>query len=785
MQLRQTISLMSAPWKSLRFLVLLLLLLVAHPSKAANGGAVIIGVLAYRGDNAAMARWSATADYLNRHVPGHVFRLRPLGLASIESAVASNELDFVLTNPGNYTVLEARYGTTRMVTMQALSGGKNFTRFGSVVIARSDRDDLQQLDDLRDKHVMAVDENAFGGYQMALRELKKLEIDPAKDLASLRFGGFPMDNVVFAVINGDVDVGIVRTGVMEQMIGEGTLQPGQVKVLGARQSEGFSAAHSTRLYPEWPFAKLKSTPEQLAKQVAQSLLAIPADSLAARSAHIIGWTIPLDYTPVHELMKELRISPYEKHGQVTWQDVQREYWPYLAAVLIVLLSFVTATAVVVRTNRRLSHSEALLKESREFLEQKVAVRTRELQHVNDRLEKDIRLREEAEAALVRSRNVLQSLYEIAVDYSRTHEEKLLSLIALVRKHYNKKAGLLFEIGEGGLALCMSSGETEHADDIAQCLSGLSILGSPVEVPPEHSRCNERGLLAIPVVVHGHACCVLAFIGSIEGHQDLEQVDRELLMLMARWVGAEMEHNEAISEKEQHRTRLMRMARLNAVGYMASELAHELNQPLTAAQNYIGGGLRMLDQGHVDTDVFMDGMRRAQEGVNRATEVIRHLRQMVQTGAPIRNWFDYDVAIDHILDLLRNSARKAGVTMVNMCPESNVRLWGDMLQIEQVLLNLVRNAIDATPAGGEVRIGMERRDGQVRVCVRDQGAGISTDQDESVFDPFYTTKEDGMGLGLSICRAIIEAHDGRIMADNGDIGARFCFELPEKDVSCND
>ncbi len=737
-----------------------------------------IGVLAYRGETVTIERWRATADYLSEHIPGYEFEIVALDLNGMEDAVANGELDFILTNPGQYVTLEVRYGVTRMVTMQTICGGEKNSRFGSTVIARTDRKDLQQLSDLRGTHLMAVAPNAFGGYQIVWRELKQLGISPESDLSSLTFDGFPQDNIVFSVLNGEVDAGIIRTGILERMTHEGLILPGQINVLSSRSSENFTPEHSTRLYPEWPFAKLKHTPSLLAKQVARNLLAMAADDQAAIKARIVGWTIPLDYTSVHELLRDLRIGPYRNLGKVTFQDVFREHALVILAVMLALIFLSISIIAAKNANRRLTYTQGQLKEHRRRLKDEVRSQTEELYLVNKSLREDIQQREKAENTVRRSREAIQSFYEIAVDYDRSHDEKLDDLIALGRRHYNMEAGLLYEVVSDGYSLCIVDGDSHYTKDVALCLKSLPVIDDTVEISPEQGHCNGRGLLAFPVVVHGSACCVLAFVGRSDGGSGFEKVDKDLLLLMARWIGSEMEYKDARAEKELHKVSLMRLARLSTMGQMASELAHELNQPLTVAQNYIGGGLRMMRQGgDTDKGELLIGMERALEGVNRATAVIRHLRQTVKTGEPSKGWFKLNDAVGRIQEMLESSASQSGVTIRNAAHDTDIMLWGDMMGIEQVLLNLVRNAIEATPPKGEIDIVTERNDDFVRVSVNDQGSGIKTEEGESVFDPFYTTKAEGMGLGLSICRAIIEAHDGRIWAENHDGGAGFIFELP--------
>ena len=345
------------------FLALLALSAFPEPGIAAQQQEVAIAVLAHRGEAAALESWGPTADYLTRTIPTHRFIIVPLMNATIDPAVAEKQVDFVLTNPGSYVMLETKYGVTRMLTLRNLRQGGAYTEFGAVIFARADRDDLQTLADLKGKSFMGVNRGAFGGFQMAWRELHAAGVDPFRGFSRLEFAGLPQDNIVHAVRDGRVDAGTVRTDTLERMLSEGKIAPGQFKVIGVQRHEGFPFLISTRLYPEWAFARLPHVSDGLAQKVAIALLSLPADSRAARASHSAGWTVPLDYTPVHELFRELRVGPYESLGEVRLVDIVRQYWPWillLAATMAILISNIVH---ILRLNCRLREATLRLEES--------------------------------------------------------------------------------------------------------------------------------------------------------------------------------------------------------------------------------------------------------------------------------------------------------------------------------------------------------------------------------------------------------------------------------------
>lgn len=345
-----------------------LLAVVALSAAAANDAAaqqpeVGIAVLAHRGDAAARESWQATADYLTRTIPTHRFVIVPLMNATLGPAVTQKKVDFVLTNPGSYVQLEAEYGVTRMLTLRNLRQDGAYTEFGAVIFTRADRHDIQTLADLKGKSFMGVRKEAFGGFQMAWRELHAAGVDPFADFSRLEFAGLPQDNIVYAVRDGRIDAATVRTDTLERMASEGRIDPGQFKVIGVRRHEGFPFLSSTRLYPEWAFARLPHVPEGLAQKVAIALLSLPADSHAARASQSAGWTVPLDYTPVHELFKELRIVPYADLGKVSLFDIARQYRPWIVALAVVLVLLMSNIIYILRLNCRLREATLRLEDS--------------------------------------------------------------------------------------------------------------------------------------------------------------------------------------------------------------------------------------------------------------------------------------------------------------------------------------------------------------------------------------------------------------------------------------
>lgn len=247
-----------------------------------------------------------------------------------------------------------------------------------------------------------------------------------------------------------------------------------------------------------------------------------------------------------------------------------------------------------------------------------------------------------------------------------------------------------------------------------------------------------------------------------------------------------ERQETQQRLQELQSELIFMSRYTALGEMASTLAHELNQPLTAVASYLSGVRRLLDGGSPsDAPVIRSALDSAVEQVLRAGKIIARLREFVARGESDRQIEDLRKLVEEASALALVGVKETGVrAMFRFDPEARFVL-ADKIQVQQVLLNLIRNAIEAMQEGPrrELTVSTHLSDGEtVQIEVRDTGSGIAPEIMAQLFQPFVTTKRQGMGVGLSISRTIIEAHGGRLWADpNPEGGAIFRLTLKAMDM----
>jgi len=244
-----------------------------------------------------------------------------------------------------------------------------------------------------------------------------------------------------------------------------------------------------------------------------------------------------------------------------------------------------------------------------------------------------------------------------------------------------------------------------------------------------------------------------------------------------------EHKRAEAEARKHREELAHLGRVAIMGEMAGSLAHELNQPLTGIVNNASAGRRFIAKGRADLPK-LDGLLEAiVEDGRRAGGIIRGIRSMVQKGNPTRSTVNLNDVIAYVLRLVHSDALERHCALVTQADPNLPLVEGDQVQLQQVVLNLIMNAFEAmgeTPLSERRVIVRSERisDGRVRVSVRDFGTGLLVDNSERIFEHFFSTKQNGLGMGLAIVRSIVTAHDGELAAVNAQGGGTCAyFSLP--------
>lgn len=340
------------------------LLLACWPGVSA-AGELRIGVLAWLGDRTAATQWQALGNALQARLPATNIQVVYHDMDGLENALAANALDFIITNPGHYVALEARHRATRIATQKVDPDRDSEHAVGSAVIVPSERSDLQTLDDLRGRRIAATVPDGFSGWLTVWAELKRRGIDPERKEVTPVFAGLPMSRVLEKLEHGEVDAGILRVCLLEHLINQGRLPAGRYRVLSP-QEPGAPCLRSTPAYPGWAFAAAARTPDTLARAVLVALLSLNGQD------DVLRWGVPADYHPVHAMLRELQVAPYDFLREHRLGVQIRRYWPLGAGLLTLLLLWLFYTlrveVLVQRRTRELSAALAARDEIAESMQ---------------------------------------------------------------------------------------------------------------------------------------------------------------------------------------------------------------------------------------------------------------------------------------------------------------------------------------------------------------------------------------------------------------------------------
>jgi two-component system, LuxR family, sensor kinase FixL len=423
-------------------------------------------------------------------------------------------------------------------------------------------------------------------------------------------------------------------------------------------------------------------------------------------------------------------------------------WPF---ILLFSLSALLACWITVQRRK----AEEALTEARDELEARVEERTSDLRRATEGLQAEIAERKRGEEILRERANLLDL----------THDTVFVRDINDVITFWNRGAEKLY-----GWTRDEAVGQVSH--HLTQ-----TIFPAPLE----------------------EITAELNSTGRWEGELIHTRRDGSQVAVASRWAlqldgwgkpVAVLETNNDISESKRaeealHKAQaeLAHVTRVATLGEMTASIAHEVNQPLAAVVTNANACLRWLALQSPDLDEARQAVGRIIKDGHRASEVIGRVRALVKKSPPRKDWLNINDIILEVIALARSEMHRNRVSLQTQLADSLPLLLADRVQLQQVVLNLIVNGIEAMnrSSEGKRELGVStERDGSNRVliAVRDSGVGLNPESLEHLFDPFYTTKPDGMGMGLAISRSIIEAHGGRLWATlNAPCGAVFQFTLP--------
>ncbi len=374
---------------------------------------------------------------------------------------------------------------------------------------------------------------------------------------------------------------------------------------------------------------------------------------------------------------------------------------------------------------------------------------------------DITERKRAEAALTESEQNYRQVFDAANDAVLVHDP-VTGAVLDVNKTTLEVYGFAYEEALRADVGTFSSGEPPYTRSEA-----LAYIRRAVEEGPQlfewHSKRTNGELLWQEVNLR---------TATIGGELRVLAVVRDIT-----------DRKKAEAQAQQHLAELTRAWHANMLGEMASGLAHELNQPLCAIVNYSSGCLRLTRRPDCSVGTVKGPIEQIAAQAQRAADIVKRIRGLIARHEPQRATLNIESILTDAVHMLKDEAVAHNVAIIARLQANLPPIRGDNVEVEQVVLNLMRNAIDAmndpTITHRNLTVSSRLADGhEIEVAVADTGRGIPPGQSERIFESFFTTKPGGLGIGLSLSRRIIEAHDGRLWAESdGQCGATFRFTLP--------
>jgi len=342
-----------------------------------------IGVLAKRGDDKTLQRWKPLAHYLNRVLEHYHVVIKPLHFDVIQESLKAKSIDFLLANTMHYVQLENKYGITRVATLEARGEDKGHLHnyFGGVLFTKKDSE-IDSIEMVEDTKFAAVNENSFGGWLMVYELLYDNGLN--KEDIDLTFY-HTHDKVVYAVLEDEAEVGTVRSDTLEIMAAENKIDLNDIKILNPQHHLNFPYIVSTKLYPEWPFSKLQHISEEVATEMMMALITMPYDSKEAIASDIGGWTVPLDYSSVHAVLKKLKVSPYDniEMGFIDFfQKYSLWFYSFIFLVFLGLLQYLSVRKVNAELDNKVDERTQALSKANKKL--KVLAQKDSLTGINNR-----------------------------------------------------------------------------------------------------------------------------------------------------------------------------------------------------------------------------------------------------------------------------------------------------------------------------------------------------------------------------------------------------------------
>lgn len=719
--------------------ILLLIFTLALPAFAGADEVLRLGMFAYRPKTVMAEKYDALGIYLTGALPNQRVVMEYLTQDELDAAVTEKRVDFVFTNPSDFVRLRHRHTLSgALATLQVLEQGRATALLGGVILALAKNDAITTLKSVRGKRIAIPGKAFLGGYQaQAFELLEQADIHLPDDATLIDVGSH--DAVIANLLKGEADVGFVRTGILESLRKEGKLQGDELRIINPQGHPNFPYTTSTRLYPEWAISAMPHVPEDIVKRISRALLFITPDMAVAETAGVGGFTIPGDYQRMDELTRSLRLPPHEQ-AQFDVVDVWERYrW--------VILALLAAGVLILTLSIRLASGKRRL-EKAHMRVQNIASRVPGM--VYEYLQ-----RPDGSSCFPYASDAIHQIYLVDPEMVKDDASKVFEIL--------------------------------HPDDLERVAE--SIQTSARELTPWHCeyRVNygdgrEHWLEgnALPYAEASGAVRWFGFITDVTQRKaaeaELESYRNHLEALVNERTVALTLAKEAAEAANRAKTAFL------------ANMSHELRTPMHAIIALTGIAIRR------STDSTQtDRLTKIAASADRMMSLLEHILNFSKIDNETVLLEKASFSIARMTERLKElTVAKAAAKNLNLIFDvaaefDSLMLSGDQERLQEVLVNLLYNAIRFTETGNVVlSIQIASQTPAVLglvFSVRDTGIGIAAEIQQRIFERFeqadnsMTRKYGGTGLGLAISQRLIQLMGGTIQVKSqAGGGSDFYFSI---------
>ncbi len=795
-----------------------------------------LGVLASEGATRGLEAWTPTVLLLNRAAEEqdlpYRFRLEPHTDTSLVEELGKGTIDVFLSDPAAFVTAEVEKGARALLSVAHMWEGVTYSFTGALLFTRSDSP-IRGFEGLAGSRIMGVTDNELLGWKLALQEARKHRLEPENVASDLLFSGGNQREVVYAVQNGLVDVGVIRAGVLEMLAKQGAINLDDFRAIAPMAHPGYPFWVSTPLYPDWVMGAMPNVSDQALGLLINTLLSVVESSPEAQATGGVVWQAPQNYLPVHDLLISLRARPYENYFRQAGARIYRAYkWPVLGLSAFIILS-ILFLAFEVRRNARLAETRKNVLQSevrsKQFYRNAIEDHTVFCMLTKDGMISHVN--EHFVTALDRSRSSLVH-NPLADILDETNQEMLqLQIMKAMNASVTWQGALQLVKNDGKAAWVQctfipvtgTSSELSEiaivASDVTQTRAGVSEkrFNNTLELIQDQVVVLRPGKLEI---LYANSAAEERLIrdrmgGNWKGKAVdffITEMDLEMLQMRCdalasgpqRRVTWEVEAKNDVTyeisleyaQPDQEEPRLIAIYRdiserkviEKAKNEFIATVSHELRTPLTSMKGALGLALSGAVGEMPDK---MNGMiNMAASSCDRLVTLINDILDLEKIEAGKMDYkleiFDLNEMLNSALESNKFYAEKFGVDVRRLEDGSAepALTYGDATRLTQVIDNLISNAAKFSESGAEILVSLTEIAGRWRISIRDYGDGIPEHAQATIFEKFTqadssdTRSKGGTGLGLSIVKLIVEQHLGHIsFVSKEGIGTEFFVDLP--------